>query len=67
MFNIFFKIITNGVTDGLSLLVYFKELKKNYCKYHCYYLLTDRITDGLFDGYMSNSLKEILTGKKTHR
>jgi hypothetical protein len=29
--------ITDGVTNKTRSTVYFKELKKNYCKCHCYY------------------------------
>ena len=33
-------------------MIYFIELKRNYCKCYCHCLLTDGITYGLFDGYM---------------
>ena len=56
---------TGGITNRLSPSVYYRELKKNYCKCHCHCLLTDRIIDGLFDGYMSNSPKEIQMNKKS--
>jgi hypothetical protein len=37
MFKIFFKKnIIHGLSDGTTLLVYFRELEKNNYKYHYY-------------------------------
>jgi hypothetical protein len=42
------------ITDKLSPSVNLRDLKKNYCKYHCH---CDRSIDGLFDDYMSKFIK----------
>jgi len=66
LFLIYIYII-DGVTEGLSLLVYSRELKNNYCKCHSRYLITDRIAYGLSVGYMLDSPMKIPTMKKNHR
>ena len=38
---------TNRVTDGTRASIYFRELLKNYCKYHYYCSCTDGITYGI--------------------
>ena len=45
-------------------MIYFRELEKNYYKYHFHCLLTIEIIDGMFDSYLSNSPTNILTDKK---
>jgi len=61
---IYIYIITDNVTKELSLLVYSRELKNNYCKCHSHCLITDRIAYDLSVGYMLDSQMKIPTMKK---